>query len=53
MSSLLDLFSVLDGWGENRIGAPIPLQPDPALMAARQAIAHGTGMDEALAALEK
>ena len=53
MSSLLNLFSVLDGWGETKIDAPVLLQPDPALMAARKAIAQRAGMDEALATVEE
>jgi tetratricopeptide (TPR) repeat protein len=53
VASLLELFSVLDKWGESNIGAPVLLQPDPALMAAREAIRRGTGMDEALAVLEE
>jgi tetratricopeptide (TPR) repeat protein len=53
MSSLLDLFSVLDGWGESRIGSPIPLNPDPVLMSARTAIAQGAKLDEALAAVQE
>jgi tetratricopeptide (TPR) repeat protein len=53
MASLLDLFSVLDEWGESKIGDPVLLQPDPALMAARKAITSGARMDEALAAVEE
>jgi tetratricopeptide (TPR) repeat protein len=53
MSSLLDLFSVLDGWGERKIGEPVLLQPDPALAGARKAIASGVGMRDALVELGK
>jgi tetratricopeptide (TPR) repeat protein len=53
MAKVLDLFSVLDGLGENSLGKPIQLSPDPALKAARDAIRHGAGIDEALIAVEK
>jgi tetratricopeptide (TPR) repeat protein len=53
MPSLLDLFSVLDEWGESKIGDPVLLEPDPVLAAAHKAITSGVGMDEALGAVQE
>src|SRR5215468_5903567 len=51
MASLLELFALLDGWDESRLGVPVVLSPDPALAAARRAIQDGAGADAALAAI--
>jgi tetratricopeptide (TPR) repeat protein len=53
MGTLSDLFVLLDGWEERRFDDELILSPDPALEAARSAVASGDGLDEALAAVSE
>ena len=53
MSSLLDLFSVLDGWDPSYTSEGIRINPDPAIAAARRALAGRRDDPEALRQIEE
>ena len=53
MATLSELFVLLDGWADRTFSEGIQLTPDPALAAARSALASGAGLEDALAAVEQ
>jgi tetratricopeptide (TPR) repeat protein len=53
MATLSELFIVLDGWEDQTFNEEMHLEPDPALEAARSAVASGTGLEDALEAVEQ
>jgi tetratricopeptide (TPR) repeat protein len=53
MATLSELFVLLDGWADQAFSEGVQLTPDPALAAARSALASGAGLEDALAAVEQ
>jgi len=53
MATLSELFMLLDGWEDQTFNEEMHLEPDPALEAARSAVASGTGLEDALEAVEQ